>query len=126
MSQKKLFILILGLLALKGLLFCWGYINFDYKAFPRETLLSVWNRWDSKAYLTIAREGYASPGSPTDYRNFLSHFPPAYSLAIRLFSFLPPHDPVLAGLLVSLISSLTASYFLYRLVMLDFNDERSA
>ena len=70
----------------------------------------MWTRWDARHFLRIADGGYfAYP----DYPNEIAFFP-LFPLLIRGLAAVGI-DPSLAGMLISLIGSIVAGAFLYRL-----------
>src|SRR3989344_2592058 len=111
---------------IKVFLFWWGYDNFNFNTYPAENWLTIWNRWDSKAYLTLAEEWYRAPSVDIGYRNFLSHFPPFYPAAILAVSLITGLSTFYSAVYVSFVSIILASYFLYKLVMLEFGDRNAA
>jgi len=78
----------------------------------------IWNRWDSPHYIDVARNGYTNEG---DSRFFIIYYP-LYPMLIRVFSYVTSGF-FSAGLLVSNISLVLACYYLYKLVLLDFDNE---
>lgn len=125
-SDKRVILsIVLGAILVKLILFGWAYYNFDFSVYPYENWLSIWDRWDSKAYLTIAAQWYTPTDVAPDYRFFLSHFPPLYPMLISSVSTLSFIPPLQTGMLISLAAIVLASVFLYKLVKLDF-DERTA
>jgi len=77
----------------------------------------IWGKWDTRHYLNIAANGYQSEGE----ERMLLVFYPLYPLAIRLFSF-AIGSYFWSAIAVSLTSFIAATYFLYRLVLLEFSD----
>src|SRR4051812_1203856 len=69
--------------------------------------LAYWARWDGVHYLYVAAHGYAAETIKQ------TAFFPLYPLAARLLT-APLGDPVLAGLVVSLVSFAIALVLLYR------------
>jgi hypothetical protein len=70
--------------------------------------IDVWGRWDSGWFLGIADHGYSDPGHSTA-------FFPAYPLLIKIVGApLLGHD-LLAGVLISLVTSAAAFVLLYQL-----------
>src|SRR5829696_9125229 len=65
-----------------------------------------WANWDGAWYVTIATEGYGSPEGTA--------FFPFYPLLVYVGTFLGI-GPALSGVLVSLVATLFALYFLYRI-----------
>jgi hypothetical protein len=115
-----------AILLFKIVLFLWGVIAFPFGRFPHDTVLSIWNRWDSTAYLTIARQWYTPTNLAPDYFGFISHFPPLYPIVTALVSRLSGAPLVVAGMAVSWTAILVASYFLYRLVKKETGNEATA
>ncbi len=77
----------------------------------------IWGKWDARHYLNIAANGYQSEGE----ERMLLVFYPLYPLAIRLFHYVIG-SYFWSAITVSLISLIAATYFLYRLVLLEFSD----
>jgi Gpi18-like mannosyltransferase len=77
--------------------------------------LNPWTLYDSKYYLSIAREGY---------RELTAPFFPLYPMLMR-FGGQSETGMAVAGIIISNIALLAALYFLYRLTELDF-DSRTA
>ncbi|HTP18358.1 MAG TPA: mannosyltransferase family protein [Solirubrobacteraceae bacterium] len=75
-----------------------------------KALLSPAARWDSVWYLQIAAHGYFSPAS--------ANFFPLYPLLVGLGAHVSG-DAILAGLAISLASTVAALTLLYRLALLD-------
>jgi hypothetical protein len=78
--------------------------------------LDIGARWDSIAYLAIAKVGYAA--------NSTAYFP-LYPLAINLVDAIV-NNTLIAGLLISNLSLLVALMVLYRLTEFEFNDSAAA
>lgn len=118
--------LLIAVAIIKITLVIWSETQFDFKTYTSDTPISIWDRWDSLAYKTIATQWYTPTGLQQDYFQFLSHFPPMYPILIRLFSlslFLPIRE---SALLVSWIAILFATYYLYKLVLLETLDRKQA
>ena len=111
---------------IKIALFLWVTSHFDFSLHKMENWLSIWDRWDCRAYKTIASEGYNAPTSPEDYRGFLVHFPPIYPITIYVFSRIFSISVAHAGFLVSFFASVASSYYLYKLALIEFADKRTA
>ena len=77
-------------------------------------------------YKTIAQSSYNFVNIKLDFWAFLSHFPPLYPLAVAVTSWILDISIVNAGILVSLVSIIFASILLYKLVYLEFKNERVA
>lgn len=118
---------LLGAIVLfKIVLFLWGVIAFPFAQYPHDTVLSIWNRWDSTAYLTIGRQGYTPDNLAPDYFGFIGHFPPLYPMAAALVARLSGAPLVIAGMAASWLAIIAASYFLYRLVKEEAGNESVA
>ncbi len=88
-------------------------------SFP-DSVISIWNTWDTHHYLNIAKEGYSS--SMVDEKHLLIVFFPLYPFLIKIFS-LVFQDHLLSALLVSNIAYIFAVFYLYKLVHIDFEKE---
>ncbi|OIP25059.1 hypothetical protein AUK11_01285 [bacterium CG2_30_37_16] len=123
-NREYIFIICVFIL-IKAFLFYWAEFNFNYTKYPDETAISIWDRWDTRAYKTIAEFGYTSPNDPEDYQKFLSHFPPLYPILIKAVSSVTPLSLVGSGILISLICALIASIYLFKLVKKEFDEKRA-
>ncbi|HVY55058.1 MAG TPA: glycosyltransferase family 39 protein [Thermodesulfobacteriota bacterium] len=85
-----------------------------------DSLISIWNVWDTQHYLKIAEYGYTS--STADKRNLLIVFFPLYPYAIKLFALIFKNY-LFSALLVSNLAYAAAVFYLYKLVKLDFDDD---
>src|SRR5579884_1285971 len=70
--------------------------------------IDVWAKWDSSWFLRIVRDGYADPHHTTA-------FFPAYPLLVRFLGWFLLGHHVLAGVVVSLVTSCAAFTLLWRL-----------
>lgn len=79
--------------------------------------ISAWNRWDAPHYIYLAQHWYTNIG---DEANFIVFFP-LYPLIIKtlLFSF----NPVIVGIMTSVVLYVLGSYFFYKLVRLDYSEK---
>lgn len=84
---------------------------------PWDRTVAMWSAWDAPHYLRIAEVGYRPVVAPGDDPLFIVFFP-GFPLAVRAVELLIG-DLVLAGLVVSYLAGVGASYLLYRLVRLD-------
>lgn len=84
------------------------------------SFVSLWLKWDTEHYLEIARNGYRAVGD----RVFVIVFYPLYPMLIRLFAKLTG-DFFTAAIIVSNLASIIASYYLYQLTRLDFDEDTS-
>lgn len=125
-SKRILFLVILTVFFIKALLFFWGGFIFDFTAYPEMGRLDIWDRWDGTAYKAIATSFYEqTAGQDAGQQAFLVHFPPFYPLVMRAASMTGFGLP-LAGLLVSLVSIIAASVFLFKLVWWEFQSWSAA
>ena len=86
----------------------------DDQTLDWQSFRTLWNHWDTGQYLYLAQHGYRLVG---DYR-FVIVFFPLYPLLMKLVQF-GVADYLLAGLIVSNVSLVVASYYFYRLTYLD-------
>ncbi|MFI5322154.1 MAG: mannosyltransferase family protein [Thermodesulfobacteriota bacterium] len=87
-----------------------------------ESVISIWNVWDTHHYIAIAQHGYTS--STVDERNLQIVFFPLYPYIIKLFAIIF-RNYVLSALLVSNLAYLGAVIYLFKLVSLDYDTEDS-
>ncbi len=87
--------------------------------FP-DSFISIWNVWDTPHYLKIAQYGYTT--STVDERHLHIVFFPLFPYLTKVFSFVF-RDSLLSGLIVSNISYIIAVFYLYKLVLLDFDKD---
>jgi len=85
-----------------------------------DSFISMWNTWDSQHYFKIAAHGYSD--RIFDDRNLLIAFFPFYPLLIKAFSYIF-RDYLLSALIVSNISYIVAVFYLYKLVLLDYDKD---
>lgn len=125
-KYRTVFLIIIAVVAIKIFLFLWAGFHFDFIVYPANTWINIWDRWDARVYKAIADSSYRPINIELDYWSFLSHFPPLYSLIMTIASGLLTISLTNAGILVSTISIIVASIMLYKLVYLDFKNERVA
>jgi hypothetical protein len=103
--------------------FLFSYIPYvlDQEDFA-SPLIDIWNRWDTSHYLNIAERGYSETN--IGERGRLIVFFPFYPLLIKLFA-LVLQSYLFSALLVSNLSYVIASIYLYKLVLLDYPEEAS-
>ena len=89
-------------------------------SFSSLPFLDVWAEWDSSWYLSIAKFGYDALPQEGPYANYA--FFPLYPLLARSVGWLTG-GPFVGGLVVSNAAFLLACTFLYRLVVLDHDEE---
>lgn len=85
-----------------------------------ETFISMWNTWDTQHYIKIATHGYSD--RIIDDRNLLIAFFPLFPLLTKIVSYIF-QDLLLSGLIVSNISYVIGVFYLYKLVLIDFEKD---
>jgi Gpi18-like mannosyltransferase len=100
--------------ALRFVLLGFGYLAVAVvaPATLHDGLLGIWNRWDGPHFLEVAATGYGPPTDPARIVLF-----PLFPGLENLGGFLMP--PLLAGMLISLVSTVAAAVGLHRLVRFD-------
>lgn len=86
----------------------------------------LWSHWDSTAYKTIATSGYARSALAMDYWAFLVHFMPLYPLSLAIMAKLTGLSLTSSGIFVSFVAIIGASIMLYKLVLLETKQARTA
>jgi len=125
-KNEPIFIVVATVLGIKLLLFCWAQANFNFGSHPGGHWLNIWDRWDSGVYKAIATSAYSRTADmKMDWWAFLSHFPPLYPAIISVITFLGISIPA-SGILVSFFSAIIVSIMLYKLALVEFNNQRSA
>ncbi len=81
-------------------------------SFP-DSFISVWNTWDTRHYLKIAQYGYSG---------ITIAFFPLYPFLIKVLTFVL-QNYLLSALIISNVAYIFAAYYLYKLVLLDFDKE---
>ncbi len=101
--------------------FAFAYITYTLLSnkFP-DSIISIWNVWDTQHYLEIAEFGYTS--STVDERNLQIVFFPLYPYVIKVFS-LVFKNYLLSSLLVSNLAYAALVFYLFKLVTLDRESE---
>ena len=79
---------------------------------PPGSTLEIWNRWDAPHFLEVARHGYGPPADPARIVLF-----PLFPALIRIGSGVA--QPLVAGMLISFVATLSAAAGLYRLIRMD-------
>lgn len=79
---------------------------------------NLWNRWDAPHYLSIAENWYLTSG---DEKLFIVFYP-FYPILIKGANMII-NDYFLSGIFVSNLALITACYYLFRLVELDFGED---
>ena len=111
--------LALFLLAYFGLALNPG-VSHPWRAFPENYFLDSWFRWDTGWYFRIIQEGYTVIPGPQQPTNFFPLYPLLSGGLAQLVG-----NPYIAGFIVSNVSLLIASVFLYRIVT-EIHSERVA
>ena len=89
---------------------------------PHMLPVDIWDRWDGGFYRGIARGGYVF--NPADGSSNVAFFP-MYPILIRAVgTFIP--DLTIAGMIVSHVLLLGGMIFLYKLAMLEFDNQDTA
>lgn len=78
-----------------------------------DSFISIWNKWDTRHYLKIAQYGYSG---------ITIVFFPLYPFLIKVLTFVL-QNYLLSALIVSNVAYIFAAYYLYKLVLLDFDKE---
>jgi len=101
--------------------FLFGYVAYVTitDSFP-DSIISIWNIWDTPHYLKIAKYGYSS--SLVEEMYFMIVFFPLYPFLIKVFTFVLQNN-LLSALIVSNVAYIFAVFYLYKLVLLDFEKE---
>jgi hypothetical protein len=81
-------------------------------AFRAGSILEIWSRWDAPHFFEVAQYGYGPPADPARIVIF-----PLFPVLIRIGSVVA--SPLLAGMVISFVSTLAAAVGLYLLVRLD-------
>jgi Gpi18-like mannosyltransferase len=87
-------------------------------SFP-EGWLELWNRWDAQHYLDIARDGYVTEDSRTQYQRHWIVFYPLFPWVVRVLNWLV-REFVLSAHLVALAGAIATAIVFQRLVELDY------
>jgi len=96
----------------------WSSITFEtiYRdGAIEQNFWNIWGMWDGGHYLNLAANGY--------YAEFITAFFPLYSFLIRILSYLPGVNTVLAGIFVSSAATVVAGFWLIKLVKLDYSEK---
>ncbi len=81
----------------------------------------IWLRWDSYHYINLADNGYVGEGQD---RYLLVFYPLYPSLMALMKGFIA--DTFYAGVAVSLVNLVLSCFLLFKLMLLEFNDEETA
>ena len=102
------------------LLFGVHAFNAVQEAAPGSGSLEVWNRWDSLAYLNVARHGYTNTGPD---RVQLVVFP-LYPFCVHAFAIIA-RNYLISAFVVSGVAAAVAAVLLYKLTRLQFTRYRT-
>ena len=121
-TNTKIFLLIFGVAIISRLIIYFiGYLYsiqaLELKTGFFESFDLMWNKWDSKHYLNLAQSGYTANGENAK----LIVFYPLYSFLVSIVAKVSG-SYLLAGVFVSDLCLGIGSYYLYKLVKLDFDD----
>ena len=115
----------LSLIAVISILGTFGFAYIAYvileNKYP-DSIISIWNVWDTQHYTAIAQYGYTS--STVDKRHLQIVFLPLYPYIIKIFSIVF-RDYLLSALLVSNLAFAGAIIYFFKLVRLDYDIEDS-
>jgi len=113
-------ILIISLITIVGS-FIYAYVAYVlHRDIYPNSLISIWNTWDTQHYIKIAMHGYSN--TIIAERNLLVVFLPLFPLMIKIFSFVF-QNYLLSGLIVSNLFYVVSVYYLYKLVSLDYKED---
>src|SRR3989344_7577711 len=126
LRKYEVAVVVIVVIAIKIVIFFWAAANFNFTVFPANDWLNIWDRWDSNVYKTIAQTSYYFINIKLDYWAFLSHFLPLYPFVMQIVAGLFQITLTQSGMLVSFISIIAASVFLYKLALLEFNSAKTA
>ncbi|MDO9356319.1 MAG: mannosyltransferase family protein [Solirubrobacteraceae bacterium] len=111
--------IVLMVLGIKALLFVYG-VWFNQTSIGRNFTdladrMSIWNRWDTTNYLSLAEHGYETTGRAANYIVFF----PGYPFSVRGLNPLIPGDTLTAAFVVAGIASVAAALCLGYLARVD-------
>ena len=113
----------LGLLCCAGhLVLAWGIMRYVNRELSVHDFLHFWKSADAYHYLCIAEDWYLSEGIIDRVVQLV--FLPGYPIAVRVVYTLV-RDYIAAGMLVSVLSFCGALCVIYRLFLLDYDEETS-
>lgn len=123
-TRSELGAVAIVVLCIKIAIFALGVFAFGSFEGTGHNWFSVWYRWDSFAYGTIATHGYDPPladenslvGVKPDYHLFLSHFPPLYPLAAATLHVVTRIPIPYVQIGISWLAGIFAALALYALV----------
>jgi len=92
------------------------YIASLFQVESLSNFLTIWTRWDTSWYIAIAEKGYITEGKDA----LAIVFYPGYPMLIKLINIIT-EDSKISSLFISLFFSLTSTFFLYKLVVLDYS-----
>ncbi len=118
MKKKDVMEILVIVICIKVATFLLSYISFEIFLNTSPTIIDLWKRWDTSAYMNIAENGYTNIGQS----RLLIVFFPLYPLLIRLFTFLVK-DSLLSSLMISNLASVLTVFFFYELVSIDYMND---
>lgn len=86
-----------------------------------DSFQAIWHRWDTDSFLIIAEGWYPTEGDD----RFRLVFYPFYPILVALFNTVIGNT-FIAGVTVSIVFYVLAAYYLYLLVLREFDDEHTA
>jgi Gpi18-like mannosyltransferase len=116
--SKELFVI--AIISIVGT-FLFAYVAYVLvtDSFPN-SIISIWNTWDTPHYLKIAQYGYSS--STVEGRHLMIVFFPLYPFLIKVLTFVL-QNYLLSALIISNVAYIFAVFYLYKLVLLDFDKD---
>jgi len=111
---------ILIVLLSKALVFCLGYVVFYVSKGPAPPLSIIMNQfyhWDSVYYIDIAKNWHINQGTSQNLIVFFPLYPVLIRLTTLNFAYIN-----LSALLVSNVSSIIATLFMFKLAKLDYDN----
>lgn len=98
--------------------FLWNYFNEgDMQGFFK-SFEKLWVRWDSPHYIYLAENWYVNEGTA---KIFIAFYP-LYPFLMKILNFFTQNS-ILSGIIISNVCNCFASYYLYKLVSIDFDDK---
>lgn len=94
------------------------YIVSLFQAENMSNFLTTWTSWDTSWYIAIAEKGYITEGKDA----LAIVFYPGYPIFIKIINLIT-QDSKISSLFVALFFSLTSTFFLYKLVALDYSKD---
>lgn len=100
--------------------FLWSYYNNNNPQNFFQVFKKLWVQWDSSNYLFLSENWYVNEG---DYRFYIAFYP-LYPFLMKILNLITKNS-LLSGVIISNVCILFASYYLYKLVKIDFDEKVS-